>query len=180
MTLFKGGTAVVKWLGGGIKAFINNVLKTDPITIPEGGGVRALITRGTKNLGLYGFLEGLGFAGGKDGQIDKFPNLLNVLNPLKFYPLLFKSFFGKREESEVSAGGGNAAVVSENQDNKNSANAEAVASETTYESGEGDALIIPVPIQQTQQVAIKNKRGRTIGYKTVVIDDTELAMYGGK
>ena len=130
--------------------------------------------------GLYNFFEGLGFTGGKDGQIDKFPNLLNVLNPLKFYPLLFKSFFGKREESEVSAGGGNAAVVSENQDNKNSANAEAVASETTYESGEGDALIIPVPIQQTQQVAIKNKRGRTIGYKTVVIDDTELAMYGGK
>ena len=59
MTLFKGGKAVVNWLGGGIKAFINNVLKTDPIKVPEGGGVRSLLTRGTKNLGLYGFLEGL-------------------------------------------------------------------------------------------------------------------------
>jgi len=180
MTLFKGGKAVVNWLGGGIKAFINNVLKTDPITIPEGGGVRALITRGTKNLGLYGFLEGLGFAGGKDGQIDKFFNPLNLLNPFKFYPLLFKSFFGKRDESEVNAGGGETAVVADNQDNKNGANAEAVAAETTYESGEGDAVIIPVPVQQTQQVAIKNKRGRTVGYRTVVLDDTELAMYGGK
>ena len=65
-------------------------------------------------------------------------------------------------------------------DNKNGKNAEAVAAETTYESGEGDAVIIPVPVQQTQQVAIKNKRGRTVGYRTVVIDDTELAMYGGK
>ena len=95
MTLFKGVKAVVNWLGGGIKAFINNVLKTDPIKVPEGGGVRSLLTRGTKNLGLYGFLEGLGFAGGKDGQIDKFINPLNLLNPFKFYPLLFKSFFGK-------------------------------------------------------------------------------------
>ena len=180
MTLFKGGKAVVNWLGGGIKAFINNVLKTDPITIPEGGGVRALITRGTKNLGLYGFLEGLGFAGGKDGQIDKFINPLNLLNPFKFYPLLFKSFFGKRDESEVSAGGGETVVVAKEQDNKNGENAEAVAAETTYESGEGDAVIIPVPVQQTQQVAIKNKRGRTVGYRTVVIDDTEVAMYGGK
>ena len=49
----------------------------------------------------------------KDGQIDKFPNLLNILNPLKFYPLLFKSFFGKRDESEVSAGGGETAVVAD-------------------------------------------------------------------
>ena len=180
MTIFKGGKAVADWVGGGIKAFINNVLKTDPIQVPEGGGVRSLLTRGTKGLGLYGFLEGLGFAGGKDGQIDKFINPLNLLNPLKFYPLLFKSFFGKRDESEISAGGGETAVVAEEQDNKNGANAEAVAAETTYESGEGDAVIIPVPVQQTQQVAIKNKRGRTVGYRTVVIDDTELAMYGGK
>ena len=181
MTLFKGGKAVADWLGGGIKAFIKNVLTTDPIKVPEGGGVRSLLTRGTKNLGLYGFLEGLGFAGGKDGQIDKFFNPLNLLNPLKFYPLLFKSFFGKRDESEVSAGGGETAVVDDNQDNKNGANADAVAEETTYESGEGSAVIIPIPVQQsTQQVAIKNKRGRTVRYKTIVLDDTELSLYGGK
>ena len=182
MTLLKGGKIVTDWIGGGIKAFINNVLKTNPVNVKEGQplGIREGLTKGLKFFKLYGLFDSLGFTGGKKGQVDKFPNLLNIINPLKFYPLLFKSFFGKRDESEVSAGGGNTAVVSENQDNKNNANAEAVASETTYESGEGNGIIIPVPIQQTQQVAIKNKRGRTIGYKTVVIDDTELAMYGGK
>ena len=179
-TIFKGGKMVADWVGGGIKAFINNVLKTDPINVKSGLGVRSALTKGLKTFGLYDFFAGLGFAGGKDGQIDKFPNLLNILNPFKFYPLLFKSFFGKRDESEVSASGGETAVVADNQDNKNGANADAVAAETTYESGEGDAVIIPVPVQQTQQVAIKNKRGRTVGYRTVVLDDTEVAMYGGK
>ena len=95
-------------------------------------------------------------------------------------PLLIKSFFGKKEESGGKELKQEDAKISDNQDNKNSKNAESVSSETTYESGEGSAVIIPIPIQQTQQVAIKNKRGRTIGYKTVVIDDSELAMYGGK
>jgi hypothetical protein len=173
---------VADWVGGGIKAFINNVLTTDPINVKSGLGVRSALTKGIKAFGLYNFFEGLGFTGGKKGQVDKFPNLLNILNPLKFYPLLFKSFFGKRDEGEdVAATGGDTAVVSENQDNKNGANADAVAAETTYESGEGDAVIVPIPIQQsTQQVAIKNKRGRTIRYKTIVLDDTELALYGGK
>jgi len=180
-TLFKGGKMVADWVGGGIKAFVNNVLSTDPMNVKSGFGIRAGLTKGIRAFGLYNLFEGLGFTGGKDGQVDKFPNLLNIINPLKFYPLLFKSFFGKRDESEVSAGGGGeAAVVDDNQGNKNGANAEAVAAETTYESGEGDAVIIPVPMPETQQVAIKNKRGRTVGYRTVVIDDTELAMYGGK
>jgi hypothetical protein len=184
MTLFKGGKAVVNWLGGGIKAFINNVFKTDPIKVPEGGGVRSLLTRGTKNLGLYGFLEGLGFAGGKDGQIDKFINPLNLLNPLKYFPLLFKSFFGKRDESEtVATGGSTTAVVADNQDNKNGANANAVAAETTYESGEGNAAIIPIPTGGGSGGGVgnrTNKRGSGAKTKVVVIDDTELALYGGK
>ena len=95
-------------------------------------------------------------------------------------PLLIKSFFGKKEESGGKDLKQEEAKISTKQDNKNGKNAEAVAAETTYESGEGDAVIIPVPVQQTKEVAIKNKRGRTVGYKTVVIDDTELAMYGGK
>ena len=95
-------------------------------------------------------------------------------------PLLIKSFFGKEESSGKDLKQ-EEAKISKEQDNKNENNAEAVAAETTYESGEGQAVIVPIPVQQsTQQVAIKNKRGRTIGYKTVVIDDSELAMYGGK
>ena len=181
MTLFKGGTAVVKWLGGGIKAFINNVLKTDPITIPEGGGVRALITRGTKNLGLYGFLEGLGFAGGKDGQIDKFINPLNLLNPLKFYPLLFKSFFGKRDESEaVTKGGSTAAVVDKEQTTVNDGNADAVAAETTYESNEGNEVLIPVPVVQIKEVRTNKRGGGVRGRKKDSVDQSALSMYAGK
>ena len=60
--------------------------------------------------------------------------------------------------------------------------AEAVASETTYESGEGNATIIPVPIQQTKTVSTGGggRRGSGARRKTVVIDDSELAMYAGK
>ena len=175
---------VADGVGGGIKAFINNVLKTDPVNVKEGRpfGIRAALTGGVKAFGLYNFFESLGFTGGKDGQVDKFPNLLNIINPLKFYPLLFKSFFGKRDESATVTNSGSAAVVDENQDNKNSTNAEAVAAETTYESGEGDAMIIPVPIQGSNRRAMMSKRRRGSGakVKTVVLDDTELALYGGK
>ena len=182
MTLFKGGKMVADWIGGGIKAFINNVLTTDPINVKSGLGVRSALTKGLKTFGLYDFFEGLGFAGGKDGQIDKFPNLLNILNPFKFYPLLFKSFFGKRDGDEAVTSNTTTAVVDEEQTTVNGGNATAVAAETTYESGEGDAAIIPVPIKETKTVSTGRRRNRGSGAKTrvVVVDDTELAMYGGK
>ena len=130
------------------------------------------------------------FKGGFGRFIEKFKenntkfgitNWLALLDLTKTIPLLAQSFMpgifgGDESKKEVKP----EAKVSENQDNKNGKNANAVASETTYESGEGDAMIIPVPIQQTKQVPIKNSRGRTTGFKTVIIDDTELAMYGGK
>ena len=272
MTIFKGGKVVADWVGGGIKAFVNNVLKTDAINVKEGFGVRSALTKGLKIFGLYNFFKGLGFAGGKDGQIDKFPNLLNILNPFKFYPLLFKSFFGKRDEtSDVNASGGGTGTddtkrtsvrregkvvggnmsqeesdlvkkkidieeqitfeaeqgnwdkvteldkeideidikldalrrgesnsktsglkpgikstiegrISRSDQNQAGKNADAVASETSYESGEGNAVIIPIstggggsPMMTTG----KRKRGSGV-VKTVVIDDTELALYGGK
>jgi hypothetical protein len=181
-TLFKGGKMVADWVGGGIKAFINNVLTTDPVNVKEGLGVRSALTKGIRAFGLYNFFEGLGFTGGKKGQVDKFPNLLNILNPLKYFPLLFKSFFGKRDESATVTDGGSTAVVDEEQTTVNGGNADAVAAETTYESGEGDAMIIPVPIQQTKTVSTgrRNRRGSGAKVKTVVLDDTELALYGGK
>ena len=108
-TLFKGGKMVADWVGGGIKAFINNVLSTDPFNVKSGFGIRAGLTKGIRAFGLYNLFEGLGFTGGKDGQVDKFPNLLNIINPLKFYPLLFKSFFGKRDETATVTGGGSTA-----------------------------------------------------------------------
>ena len=186
MTLFKGGKAVADWIGGGIKAFINNLITTDPIRVADGKprGIRAALTLGSKMLGIYDFLDNLGFAGGKKGQIDKFPNFLNLLNPLKFYPLLFKSFFGKRDEGEsaVTSTGNTAVVTDDKKTNVNGENADAVAAETTYESGEGDAAIVPVPIEKTKTVSTgrRNRRGSGAKTRVVVVDDTELILYGGK
>ena len=108
-------------------------------------------------------------------------NWLALLDLTKTIPLLAESFLpnifgGDESKKEVKP----EAEVGKDQNNKNGKNASEVAKETTYESGEGNAVIIPVPIPETKQVAIKNKRGRTVGYKTVVIDDSELALYGGK
>ena len=108
-------------------------------------------------------------------------NWLALLDLTKTIPLLAESFLpnifgGDESKKEVKP----EAEVDKNQNNKNGKNASEVAKETTYESGEGNAVIIPVPIPETKQVAIKNKRGRTVGYKTVIIDDSELALYGGK
>ena len=38
MTLFKGGKMVADWVGGGIKAFVNNVLSTDTMDVKKGFG----------------------------------------------------------------------------------------------------------------------------------------------
>ena len=96
--ILQGGQAAAKWLGGGIMRFIKNIMTKDPISIKEGGGRRTVATKAAKFLGMYDWLAGLGYAGGKDGQIDKFPNLLNVINPLKYAPLLVKSFFPPSEK----------------------------------------------------------------------------------
>ena len=93
------GEVAIKWVGGGIQRFLDNFFKETAITIPEGFGVRDLLTRGVKKLGLYDWLESIGYAGGKDGQIDKFPNLLQLTNPFKYGPILFKSFFPEKAEA---------------------------------------------------------------------------------
>ena len=108
-------------------------------------------------------------------------NWLALLDLTKTIPLLAKSFLpgifgGDESKKEIKP----EAKVDKDQDPKNNKDAEAVAAETTYESGEGDALLIPVVTTVTKEVPIKNSRGRTIGFKTVTVDDTELAMYGGK
>ena len=136
----------------------------------------------TKTFPYHGLLKVL-FAG-IDGQMDKFPNLLQYIIHLS--SILIKSFFGKKMK-EVSAGGKElkqeeAKISMKNKIIRMEHNAEAVAAETTYESGEGDVVIIPVPTQQTKTVSTGNQRRRGSGARTrtVVLDDTEFAMYGGK
>ncbi|GIS07198.1 MAG: hypothetical protein CM15mP110_3460 [Alphaproteobacteria bacterium] len=48
MTFLKGGKIVADWIGGGIKAFVNNVLSTDPMNVKEGFGIRAGLTKGIR------------------------------------------------------------------------------------------------------------------------------------
>ena len=93
-----GGAMVTagKWVGDGLKRFLDNFFQETAIQLPDGGGVRWAATNAAKKLGLYNWLESIGYAGGKDGQIDKFPNLLQLYNPFKYVPLLFKSFFPEK------------------------------------------------------------------------------------
>jgi len=43
-------------------------------------------------------------------------------------------------------------------------------------------MIIPIPIQQSKTVSTgrKNRRGSGAKTRVVIVDDTELALYGGK
>ena len=73
--------------------------------------------------------------------------------------------------------------ISRSGQNKAGKDADAVASETTYESGEGNAVIIPISTGGGGSPMIttgRRKRGSGVKVKTVVLDDTELALYGGK
>ena len=116
-------------------------------------------------------------------------NWLALLNLTKTVPLLAKSFFpkifgGDESEKEINKEEvkKEKLKVSEEQDNKNGKNAEEVSSETTYESGEGDAMIIPIPVPQSgggQTIVGKTGKG-TGAIKKIFIDDTELSLYGGK
>ena len=124
------------------------------------------------------------FMANSKGLVTSFPNLsLFIPGPgsIELIKHMGASFmpgiFGDKSESKKEK-----ANIDDKQDNKNGANADAVAEETTYESGEGDAVIIPVPIAQTKTVSTgrRNRRGSGAKTRVVVVDDTELILYGGK
>ena len=129
--ILSGGKKVLNLLGGGMGRFIKNVITTDPITIPDGTGLRMVATKTAKFLGLYDWLKKEGFAGGKKGQIDKFPNLLNVLFPWKSTKILIKSFFPPGEEGAKIG------------TSESSSDAEDVSSSASYEEGgEDDTMVV--------------------------------------
>ena len=124
------------------------------------------------------------FMANSKGLVTSFPNLsLFIPGPgsIELIKHMGASFmpgiFGDKSESKKEE-----AKIDDKQNNKNSTNADAVAAETTYESGEGEAVIIPVPVQQTKTVSTGNQKRRGSGMRTrtIILDDTELAMYGGK
>jgi len=91
--IFNAGAAVGKFLGDGFGRFFPEFLKKHPISFPDFGGIRTAATAFAKVTGMYDFLKDVGYAKGKDGQIDKFPNILQLYNPFSMVPLLIKSFF---------------------------------------------------------------------------------------
>jgi hypothetical protein len=91
-----GGIALAgKWIGNGVMRFMDNFLKETAIDIPKGGGRHSAMTLVAKTLGLYDWLDGLGYVNA-EGRVSKFPNLLQLMNPFKYVPLLFKSFFPEK------------------------------------------------------------------------------------
>ena len=55
-----------------------------------------------------------------------------------------------------------------------------MAAETTYESNEGNEVIVPVPVVQVKEVRT-NKRGSGVrGRKKDSVDQSALSMYAGK
>ena len=138
-----GGQAVVKWLGGGMKRYLENFLKETAIDIPEGGGRWTAMTTVAKVLGLTKWLDGLGYV--KDGMVTKFPNLLQLLNPFKMGPILTKSFFPPK-----AGGEGNSAEVSGDTTKaeigkKEEKNTEALETQADYEKKQGDTIVMNNP-----------------------------------
>jgi len=115
-------------------------------------------------------------------------NWLALLNLTKTVPLLAKSFFPKIFGGDESTKEINKEEVkkeklkvSEEQDNKNEKNAKEVSSETTYESGEGNTVFIPLQTEGGDQFTpnVKSRTYSTKSYKRT-IDDVALSLYAGK
>ena len=165
MTLFKGGKAVFNFFKKGFGNFINSFMEEHSIELP--GWVSGTIKRVT---GL---------------EITRLPNLLQLYNPFVVAPLLVKSFFGGGEESskgnlKPAANNKIEGRISRSEQNKAGKDAEAVAAETTYESNEGNEVIVPVPVVQVKEVRT-NKRGSGVrGRKKDSVDQSALSMYAGK
>ncbi len=139
--IISGGKAAIDWVGGGIKRFTTNFLKETAIEIPEGGGRWTAMTKVAEVLGLKDWLKGIGYVNG-DGMVTKFPNLLQLLNPFKYGPILVKSFFppGESKESspaEVSGAPSKAEIGPTSVD----AGGNAVAKDDPTEEG-GDTIVL--------------------------------------
>ena len=50
------GKAAIDWIGGGVVRYGENFLKETAMPVKEGWGVRDLLTKATKKLGLYDWL----------------------------------------------------------------------------------------------------------------------------
>ena len=95
-SIFEGGKAVTAFIGDGFKRFIKTFFKENPLPVPDIGvgpfSAKGVATKISEFLGIKDFLKEVGYVS-NDGEVEKFPNILQLYNPFSFIPLLLKSFF---------------------------------------------------------------------------------------
>ena len=89
------GTAVKDFFVSGFKNFTNQLFEKNPIPIASApwamaANPRFIATKLAEMLGMKQFLKDRGYL--ENGEVSKFPNLLNLYNPLAFVPMLASSF----------------------------------------------------------------------------------------
>ena len=108
------GGLIVDFFKNGVGNFINQFFEKDAFTIPKGFGRRAAATKMVEFLNMKDYLRKRGYVNDED-QIYKFPNLLNILNPISYVQMLASSFFPdlfgkvtppKQTPGKISAAGG--------------------------------------------------------------------------
>lgn len=108
------GGLIVDFFKNGVGNFINQFFEKDAFTIPKGFGRRAAATKMVEFLNMKDYLRKRGYVNDED-QIYKFPNLLNILNPITYVQMLASSFFPdlfgkvtppKQTPGKISAAGG--------------------------------------------------------------------------
>ena len=81
------------WMRGGFMKFIKTFLKETAMELPSGGLniKRNAATAVANALGIFDWLKEIDYVEGD--KVAKFPNLLQLCNPFKLFPILKKSFF---------------------------------------------------------------------------------------
>jgi hypothetical protein len=81
------------WMRGGFMKFIKTFLKETAMELPSGGLniKRNAATAVANALGIFDWLKEIDYVEGD--KVAKFPNLLQLYNPFKLFPILKKSFF---------------------------------------------------------------------------------------
>ena len=112
------GGLIVKFVGDGFKNLIDKFFETDPIELPKGGLnlVRKGATLISEKLGLLDFLKDRGYV--EDDMVSKFPNLMNLFNPLKAIPMVAGAFFGDLFGGSSSSSGGAFGSAADSEDDE--------------------------------------------------------------
>ena len=93
------GGLIVDFFKSGFTKFTNEFFEKSYFNLPSFGGIRSGLTTFANLTNTYNFFRDRGYAEGSippfqsQKQLSKFPNLLNLYNPLMVIPLLGASFF---------------------------------------------------------------------------------------